>query len=124
MSKRLVVGLSLIALLISTSGCEPIRRAFLVGTWSLNNEVILTLSEDATMSVHIKTGSWGLLVPTDIYCSGTWRVNGDRLIWKLTKTSYGGTGPGLMSNQKIVEYDRDYFIVLNKYGKDTYTRVR
>jgi hypothetical protein len=69
-------------------GCSGSKQDSLVGTWKEDGGSTFSLHSDGSLSGNIKTGSWGILTPTDIPITGTWRVAGDDVIWHITQSTF------------------------------------
>ncbi len=112
----IVVGIGVMMSLLV--GCGD-RRSKLVGTWkSIDGDETTNLNSDGTCSGELETGAWGILQPRTIRMSGTWRVSGDRLIIKLTDSSYKEDKlQGMQVSQKLVEITGDTFTTINEKGE-------
>ena len=126
--KSFLLAVICMVLLLGTSGCGESRYNKLVGSWQGNDHSrgTMTLNADGTMSSHVKTGSWGILVPSDIYISGNWRLSEDSIILEVTSSTYNNsTLSGVRLSEKIVNIDSDTFITIDSDGEtQTYRRIR
>lgn len=117
----------LLVLAVSICGCSSSNDSRLIGTWKDDEgKGVFTFNSDGGMSGNIKTGSWGILTPTDIRVSGTWRVAGDEIVFTISDSTHAEEAlSGMVISEKLVDVDKNSFRTIDENAKSTvYTRVK
>ncbi len=126
MRNRFCLGFAItVFLLIGCSNSETERRTSMVGTWKLDSGSTFTLRSDGSCSINLKTGSWGILTPTDVALTGTWRLLRDEFVIKISQSTYATEKlTGYEESEKIIDIDRNSFRTIDAKGKPyLYSRV-
>jgi hypothetical protein len=74
--------------------------------------------------MYYNTGSLGILVPTEVYVSGTWKVEGETLVATITQSTFANDKlVGAISSDKLISVtDNIYTVITEKGDTKTYTR--
>lgn len=115
--------------LFVVAGCGKSNEDKLVGTWKDTapdaHGSTFTFNEDGSMTGTVMTGSWGILQPTTVAVSGTWKLTGENLVLTIGRSTYGNdTLAGLSLTEKLVSAEAHSFRTVDSEGKEThYSRV-
>ena len=123
-----VVSIACVAMFVS-AGCGSSHEAKLVGTWKDTTPdahgSTFTFNEDGSMTGALMTGSWGILQPTTVAVSGTWKLTGENLVFTIGQSTYGNENlAGLSMSEKVLSVEDHSFRTVDRTGKEThYSRV-
>ncbi len=125
MRNRFCLGFAItVFLLIGCSESETDRqmRMSLVGTWKQDNGTIFTLHSDGKFTANVKTGSWGILIPTNVDVSGTWKLSRGYIVIHSDKVDVGRVD--VVEKELILGVNRNTLRTYGESGKKyEYSRV-
>ena len=118
----------LMALPLLISGCGKTTQEKLVGTWECipteGGSSAFTLNQDNTLSMTYSTGSWGILTPTIVHVSGSWKMSGENIVLNYTQSTFASDKiVGMIDSEKLISVADNSFTTINEKGETTtYTR--
>lgn len=126
--RKLITIASLLVMVFLITGCGRSTEDKLVGTWQWNPESgqtsAFTFNKDGSLSMTYNTGSWGILTPTVVHVSGTWKVSGENVVLAYTQSTFASDKlVGMVESEKLIAITDNAFTTIDERGKTTtYTR--